>query len=187
MIKLYDALITQSLPDILGEQPWCIALAKVIRKQIRKTMLAGEKSRTYSAIDQGDHKVLDVLAAEMRTPGYSESFSLQVKRSLVKGTLAYYSHAGTAEALKVVCAEIFGDAAVLEWYEYNGRPGYFKITTNSPSVTDNTINEFIKTAERVKRLSAKLDGIEVVLSAKQEIFVAAVLHTGTRHTFRFIN
>lgn len=187
MIKLYDALITQSLPSIVGEQPWCIALAKVVRKQIRKTILAAEKSRTYSAIDQADNKVLDVLAAEMRTPGYSESFSMEVKRSLVKGTLAYYSHAGTAEALKAVCTEIFGDAAVLEWYEYNGRPGYFKITTNSPSVTDETINDFIKTAEGVKRLSAKLDGIEVVLSAKQEIFVAAVLHSGTRHTFRFIS
>lgn len=187
MIKLYDALITQSLPAIVGEQPWCIALAKVVQGQIRKIVLAAEESRTYSAIDQADHKILDVVAAEMRTPGYSESFSLDVKRSLVKGTLAYYSHAGTAEALKAVCTEIFGDAAVLEWYEYNGRPGYFKITTNSPSVTTETVNAFIKTAERVKRLSAKLDGIEVVLSAKQEIFVGAVLHTGTRHTFRFID
>lgn len=187
MIKLYDALITQSLPDIVADQPWCIAIARLMREQIRKIMIAAEQSRTYSAIDQADHKILDVLAAELRAPGYSESFSLDIKRSLVKGTLAYYSLAGTAEALKAVCTDIFGDASVLEWYEYNGRPGYFKITTNSPSVTTETVNEFIKTAESVKRLSAKLDGIEVVLSAKQEIFVAAVLHTGTRHTFRFIS
>lgn len=186
MIKLRDAAITNGLPDVVAKEAWCIALGYAIRRQIRKILYYADLAHTYSAVDLLPDGLLDILAAELRTPQYLESYPLETKRSMVKGTLAYYATAGTKAALEAVCQDIFGSAEALEWYEYGGMPGYFRIQTDNPNVTDENVREFIAVAECVKRLSAWLDGIELVLTAKQEIFIGCILHTGTAHRFTFV-
>ena len=119
--------------------------------------------------------MLDTLAVELRTPRYSQTFPLETKRSMVKGTLTYYAMAGTNASLEMVCRDIFGSAEVLDWYEYGGEPGYFRIQTDNGSITDEQVQEFIAVAESVKRLSAWLDKIEIVVTAKEELFMGAVL------------
>lgn len=185
MIKLRDAAITDGLPDVAAKEPWCVALGYAMQRQIQKILYYADLAHTYSAVDSLPDRLLDILAAELRTPQYSESYPLETKRSMVKGTLAYYATAGTKAALEAVCRDIFGSAEALEWYEYGGTPGYFRIQTDNPSVTDENVREFIAVAEGVKRLSAWLDGIELVLTARQEIFAGSILHTGTAHRFTF--
>lgn len=183
MIKLADARITDGLPDVVAKEPWCMALGDAIRRQLQKILHYADLAHTYSAIDTLEERLLDILAAELRTPQYAETFPVETKRSMVKGTLAYYATAGTKAALETVCRDIFGSAVVKEWYEYGGQPGYFRIETDNPHVTDANVQEFIAVAEGVKRLSAWLDGIELLLTAKQEIFAGIVWHTGTTHRF----
>lgn len=185
MIKLDNAVIADGLPEVVAKEAWCIALGYSIQRQVRKILHYADLAHTYSAIDHLEDKMLDILATELRTPQYSETFPLDTKRSMVKGTLAYYATAGTKAALETVCRDIFGSAEALEWYEYGGTPGYFRIQTDNPGVTDENVREFIKIAEGVKRLSAWLDGIELVLTSKQEIFAGSILHTGTTHRFTF--
>lgn len=185
MIKLREANITDGLPRVVAKEPWCIAFGYAIQRQMQKLLHYADRAHTYSTIDTLDGKLLDILAAELRTPQYSETFPVATKRSMVKGTLAYYATAGTKAALETVCRDIFGSAEVKEWYEYGGQPGYFRIETDNPYVTDANVNEFIAVAEGVKRLSSWLDGVELVLTAKQEVFAGLILHTGTTHRFTF--
>lgn len=185
MIKLRDAAIADGLPDVVAKEAWCIALGYAVQRQMRKILYYADLAHTYSAIDLLSDGLLDILAAELRTPQYLESYPVETKRNMVKGTLAYYATAGTKAALEAVCRDIFGSAEALEWYEYGGKPGYFRIQTDNPNTTDENVRDFIKVAEGVKRLSAWLDGIELVLTARQEIFAGSILHIGTTHRFSF--
>ena len=86
--------------------------------------------------------------------------------------MTYWSQAGTKAAVESLCCDIFGDATVSEWYEYGGKAGYFKVTTTNSAVTEQNVAEFRAAVEAVKRLSAWLEGVELVLSTPD--FVAAV-------------
>lgn len=175
MIKLRDAKISDSLPRIVTQEAWCAAFAYALQRQHRKLLYYAERARVYSRIDALEERLLDVLAAELRAPKYEEGYPVEVKRSIVKGALIYYATAGTTAALEQVCRDIFGSAEVVEWYEYGGEPGYFRIHTENAGITDETVREFIAVAQTVKRLSAWLDKLEIVVTAKQELFAGATL------------
>lgn len=164
MIRLYDALLTDGMPEIIGWQPWAKAMAVAVRNQMRKTMGYADRLQLYAAVDTMPGQLLDVMAADLQVPEYSQSYSLAVKRSLIKGAMTYWSKAGTKAAVESLCRDIFGDAEVTEWFEYGGDPGYFKVSTTNPAITEANVSEFKAAVEAIKRLSAWLDGVELILS-----------------------
>lgn len=183
MIKIENASIRDSLPDVVANDPWCIALDYALQRQIKKIFYFMKRACIWISIDTLDERLLDVLAVELRTPQYSETFPVETKRSMIKGSLAYYAMAGTNAALEMVCKDIFGSAEVIDWYDYGGETGYFKIQTDNPNITDENVHEFVAVAENVKRLSAWLDKIEIMITAKQEVFMGAFLMQRVVHKF----
>ena len=166
MIKLSDAKLTGSLPRIISKEPWAKALSTAVNNQIKKLVTASKKAMVYADIYNAPEQLLDVLAAEMQIPEYSSDYSLSVKRALVLDGLSYWSKAGTVKATEDVLKSIFQDASISEWFEYSGEPGYFKITTMNPNITEQNVADFKAAAERVKRLSAWLEGVELVLGTE---------------------
>lgn len=183
MIKLENATIMDGLPDVMAKEPWVIALDYAMQRQRKKKFYFLKRACIWTGIDMLDECLLDVLAVELRTPQYSEKFPVETKRNMIKGTLAYYATAGTNAALEMICKEIFGSAEVIDWYDYGGEPGYFKIQTDNPNITDENVHEFVAVAENVKRLSAWLDKIEIMITAKQEVFMGAFLMQRVVHKF----
>ena len=172
MIKLYDATLANALPEVLSEQPWGRGFAAAVQRQQRQLLNLARRISLYAAVDDMPEAVLDVMAADLRVPRYLVSYPLATKRTLIRGALTYWSQAGTKAAVESRCGDIFGDATVSEWYEYGGKAGYFKVTTTNSAVTEQNVAEFRAAVEAVKRLSAWLEGVELVLSTPD--FVAAV-------------
>ena len=114
MIKLKDALITDSLPDFLKEEPRVRALAYAINKQARYLILKQDAARVYSGIEICSERVLDVFAYELKIPQYKDTFSIDIKRRMVANGLIYWSTLGTVGALEQLCSDIFEDARVKE-------------------------------------------------------------------------
>ncbi len=166
MIDLSKAHLTDSLPRIIVKEPWAQAMSAAINNQIAKLVLASKKAMVYADIYNASEQILDILATEMQIPEYSSEYSIDVKRSLVLGGLSYWSKAGTVQATEDVLKSIFEDANISEWFDYSGEPGYFKITTANPNITEQNISDFKAAAERVKRLSAWLDGVELTLGVE---------------------
>ena len=183
MIKLENASIMDGLPAVLAKEPWVIALDYALQRQRKKKFFFLKRACIWTGIDDLDEQLLDILAIELRTPQYSEKFPLETKRNMIKGTLAYYAMAGTNAALEMVCKDIFGSAEVIDWYDYGGEPGCFIIQTDNPNITDENVYEFIAVAENVKRLSAWLDRVEILFTAKQELFTGAFLMQRVVHKF----
>lgn len=164
MTKLYDGLAADLLQNPGKHNPEARALSYAILQEKRRIMDAANQTRTMAMIDELPEKILDILAVELRTPAYSESFSIEIKRTLIKGTLAFYSKLGTPEAVDWVVRSIFGNGGIDEWFTYGGEPHHFRVTVRNDG-TFNTLEgleDFHRLVNAVKRLSSWLDGITVI-------------------------
>lgn len=176
MINIKDAQITNCLPSIIANQTWAKAVSYATSKMFRRILETAEASRTFSKVDELNHDVLDILATDLRVSNYKQTFSLDLKRKLVKFALQYWATAGTKAATQEVVKTIFGDAAVSEWFEYGGEPGYFKIAITDTTLTDSDVLEFKRVAENVKRLSAWLDKIVLETEEKARMYIGFIKH-----------
>lgn len=165
MIKIQDAEMIHSLPPIIANQPWAKAMSYAVSQMFKRILIMAEATLTFSKVERLDHNVLDILATDLRVSNYKQSYSLALKRKLVKFALQYWATAGTKAATEEIVQSIFEDATITEWFEYGGTPGCFKIITKDTALTDADILEFKRVAENVKRLSAWLDKIVIEIEA----------------------
>lgn len=181
MIKLQDALITDGLPEIIASETWAQAMAQAVRTEMRKILEYAQNCRLYAAVDSVPEKVVDLMAFDLRVHEYKESYPLATKRALVKVALQRWSKAGTKKAVEDLCSNIFGDAHVLEWYEYDGRPHYFKVSCTNPAITEKDLTDFKRAVESIKRLSSWLDGVELILQVEtMPLYTAFSLYVTTK-------
>jgi phage tail P2-like protein len=181
MISLRNVKLTDSLPDVIASQPWAQAMSAAWERQVRRIVDLAERARMYAAVDVMPHAVLDLMAHDLKVPQYRETYHIDTKRTLIKAALTYWRKAGTKAAVEQLCRDIFGDATVYEWHEYDGQPGYFRVSTTNPNVTPATVDEFRAAVEAIKRLSAWLEAVELLANIPSHItYEAFVLHTATK-------
>lgn len=179
MIKLQDSLLTDILPEQLAADQEVQALAYAIGRQVAGLCRAAEQARVWAALDDAPAEVLDLLAAELRTPSYDESFSPKIKRELIRGTLTAYAQMGTPAAVERMINVIFGSGYIQEWWQYGGQPYHFKAFTTNPAVTEDNLAEFAEVLAAVKRLSSWLDEVVLELATPPlELYAAHWLHVG---------
>lgn len=180
MITLRDAKITDALPQIIAKEPWAQAMAYAINRQMLQLLTYADGVLVSASIDNMPDRILDILAVELRLPHYDQSYPTRTKRELVKTGLTYWAHAGTVASLADILVNIFGDAEIEEWFDYNSEPGYFRILTGNPKVTGDTLEQFKRTAQNVKRLSAWLEEVLVDLALPNTaIYNGFALHDHT--------
>ena len=167
MINLQASDFTSILPENLASQTEVQAIAYALGRQITAICAYADSARVYAAVSQIPENVLDVLAAELRTPAYDESYSISVKRTLVEGTLTFYMKMGTPYAVNKIIEAIFETGYIKEWFDYSGEPYHFKAYTTNPAITQDDVAEFTRVLSTVKRLSAWLD--EIILDLSTEV------------------
>lgn len=179
MISLENALITQVLPSCLSGTPEVKAIAYALNIQVKKMLVYINSIVIYPNVDNLNHTILNALAVELRTHYYEDSFSLDIKRNLVKNSLVRYKEAGTKQLLEELITLIFGEGKITEWFEYNGSPGTFKVTVDNTSITDTKSVEFLNLLNSIKRKSAHLDALEIGEISTVGLKYAIVSHETT--------
>ena len=163
MIDLKDALITDGLPEHLAVSPRMQALAYTVNKQVKRMLDYSDHARVYSGLLDGcSEKALDILALELKIPQYKDSFPVEIKRKMVAHGFVYWCYMGTASAVENLCKDMLGNRTnVLEWFDYNGNPGLFKVETWTWQLTQEDVKNLYNGIEKVKRLAAHLEEIIV--------------------------
>ena len=160
MINFYDSNLTDILPEHMRYTPECVALGYALQKAIRRFIDAANQTSVFAVIDTLPENIIDVLAIELRTQYYDESFPLEQKRELVKGTMTWYNKAGTVSAVQEMIDKVFDSGIVLEWFETGGEPGTFTIST-SDTITPELISKFTEVVKYVKNVRSHMAGIAV--------------------------
>ena len=122
-LKLTDIAAKSTLTDKTTK--WIYESIDYAIKQQKNRII----SKFFLNIDKLSEMEIDYLLWEYHVDYVGENASLESKRELVKIAVIAHFNKGTLGSVKAICKILFGNAEIKEWFEYGGRPGYFKIST----------------------------------------------------------
>lgn len=104
-------------------------------------------------------KVLDLLAVELSIPFYENNMEREIKVSLLQEGYKWRISAGTVDGVESLARKVFGYAKVYEWFDYEGEPGNFKISTNA-LITEDIKRFFNIMLRKEKNVKSFIDSVE---------------------------
>ncbi len=151
------------LPGWMREDDIDVSLADSISDYIHKLAeyRPALEKWTDGAVEAMGEKYLDALAYELNITWYLYDAPIEQKRAIIKQARQVHWKIGTKWAIKYVLSTYFISAQVIEWHEYSGTNGHFRIETEYPELYNNT-KTFIKILNSVKRASQHLDSVDLV-------------------------
>lgn len=171
-MKLEDVNFIELLPAFMREDGACIGLSEGVNKVSTELARRVKLLTTWNQIDNMKSQELDLLAEELHISWYDKSAAMEVKRNIIKQSDMVHAKLGTNWAALQVITEYFGESKIIDWYDYSGEPGHFKIQTMNQSIMSSKANAFMQILEKVKRKSAHLDSIELMSDGQCDINVA---------------
>lgn len=163
MINIQDGELLDLLPSQMNTDTGIICFSYALKAVMDKMLEYETHSMTVNLIDSLPDNILDTLAVEWRTQYYDQSLSIDVKRELIKNTFIWYEKAGTVSAVKNLIAAVFGEAELVEWWDFDEGeqdPGYFDIKTNAETTFDQ-MKKFLAMIRRVKNVRSHLRNIKI--------------------------
>ena len=161
MIELHEVGLVEGLPPDVAKEPWVQILDAVFRERRKKELEAAERLKIYTDIDHADEAVLDILAVQFRVDWYDTGYPIETKRRIIKTALEVRRYCGTEWAVKKALSSIYPNVKISEWYDYGGRPGYWRMNVD---ITDDgviyyTPEEIEKRLGYARRCTAHLEHI----------------------------
>ncbi|MDO5391041.1 MAG: phage tail protein I [Eubacteriales bacterium] len=171
MIKLSEAEFADLLPEYFRRDPDVKSISYAVRQAI-KTLLDFEKKTTlYGNVDAQPDEILDLMAIELKSQYYREDMKIETKREIIKNTIAWHMKAGTKSSVEELVKTVFGNGKVTEWYEFDGIPGTFDISTNASSTSD-MMERFLLIIENAKNATSHLRSITTEHDVESCIFAS---------------
>lgn len=150
-----------------NKEPEFQAISYAIKLEMARLKAKIDSSQIYAGVQNLQEDAVDELAIELCVKGYDQSMPLEVKRNAVASALLYYTYAGTVRAVRTLIQSLYGDAAVEEWFNYNGDPYHYRvsidITHQLQTVPMLTREELTELLRGVTRTSAHLDDVSFMI------------------------
>lgn len=183
MIKLQDTGLIEGLPPGIAEQHWVKVLDAVFRERQKKELEAVRKVFVYTAIDSAPENILDILAAQFKVDWYRDDFPIETKRRVIKTAMEVRRYCGTEWAVRQAISAIYPNSEIVEWYDYNGTPGHWRLRVNiteNADIANYTIKRMESLLGYAKRCTAHLERITYIEKPKKKAtaYIAAT-HCGT--------
>ena len=165
-----------SLPAVLAEDENLNALARSISLTLESRIREIERINIYARIDELPEDLLDILAYDFKVDWWDYSLTLREKRETLKQSWYVHRHMATPSAVTAALSAIYSETECTEWFEYGGEPGHFRVASPNPTINNERLNEFLNLLNKVKRASAKLDGIVITLTGQMSTYAGVALH-----------
>lgn len=175
---IYNLNLLELVPISKRKDKSTVILMNVIQKIILKHILDNMKYLVFTdRIDEMEEHEVDLVAEELHVDFYDYKASLEIKRYLVKTSLTTHMQKGTKYAIELVMNIFFKNAKLLEWFEYNGTPGTFKIKLDMPEgYIFPDLKKLEENIDSTKRKSQVFEGVEATSAYNGKINYAI---TGT--------
>ena len=125
MIDLESGTLQDILPVNLVT-PETKALSYAFTNAQKKMLEFAKAIHIYAELSRVPERVLDLMALELGTQYYDQSFPRGIKEKLVLQTMVWYMHAGTPSALDEFLGTVLDGGYIEEWYDYGGNPYFFR-------------------------------------------------------------
>ncbi|QWU15669.1 phage tail protein, P2 protein I family [Paenibacillus sophorae] len=171
MINLSDISLLDLLPPNLQRDPAMAAAAKSLDTELQAITSEIKKLDIFGRSAEWTDEEVDELAWEFRPPYYDPELPIEKRRMLVQTAIPLHRRKGTPKAVEDVLSIIFSRANVVEWFEYGGTPGHFKVSIQE-IIDEDVYNKAISAIQSVKNLKSVLDTIETVFEYRSGIKIA---------------
>ncbi|HEF9109069.1 TPA: phage tail protein I [Campylobacter coli] len=125
-----------------------------------------------------DERLLPILANayDVSIDGLNEKEA----RKLISKALLLDRYNGTAWAIKEALKAVFPTAVVKEWFNYGGKPYFFKVkvSTTNVSFDERTLNTLERLIKDFKNVRSVLEAIEIEIESKNDSFNASAELSG---------
>lgn len=182
-MKLGDLDFKRLLPAFMRDDGAVTGLSLALNEIVPQLEGSIQTLSTWDSIDLLSEEELDALAWELNILWYDVGANIDIKRDVIKNSDLVYRKLGTKWAVENVIKSYFGDGYITEWFEYGGQPGRFRVYTANPSVTEERLGEFMNLLNKVKRASAKLDGIFITLTGQMPLYAGVGVHQSGRERY----
>lgn len=165
MIKDIESVsLLDILPNSILTDPQIAAAAKALDTELQAVTNATIETLHLPRFDELPETVVDLLAWQWHVDFYEPiDMDIDTKRRLVKESIAWHRMKGTPAAIEAVASVAFDTTTVKEWYEYGGKPYYFKIVTEDVTTDKDTLNSLRRAVDSVKNVRSWLEEIEFLL------------------------
>lgn len=165
MIKDIESIsLLDILPNSILTDPQITSAAKALDAELQSVTRAVVETLHLPRLDVLPETVVDLLAWQWHVDYYEPiGMDLDTKRRLVRESIAWHRMKGTPAAIEAVATAAFDKTTVREWYEYGGKPYYFKIVTEDVTTDKDTLNRLRRAVDSVKNVRSWLEEIEFLL------------------------
>lgn len=164
------------LPTWMQEDTVDLAFSDSVNELTKSLANHAKVLTRWDKLDQLTDAELDELANELNIDWYYSSVDKDTKVNLIKNSDIVHSKLGTDYAVNQTIKDYFGGGKVVPWYEYDGEPYHFEITTdNVQNVADNVV-VFLDILEKVKRASTILDALVITMKSEDPVYAGFAYH-----------
>ena len=182
-MKLGDLDFKRLLPAFMRDDGAVTGLSLALNEIVPQLEGSIQTLSTWDSIDLLSEEELDALAWELNILWYDVGANIDTKRDVIKNSDLVYRRLGTKWAVESVIKSYFGDGYITEWFDYGGQPGRFRVYTANPSVSEERYGEFLNLLEKIKRASAKFDGLYITLTGQMPLYAGMAVHQSGRERY----
>lgn len=163
---IYSVNFADYLPETLKRDPKMKALAAAVTEQMLGVSGEIDNVLIYSRIDELPEELIDILAFDMHVDWYDYSYPLAAKRDILKNSVKVHKKMGTKYAVETALGNVYGKVRISEWFDYGGRPYYFKINIDirENGFSKNAYLDIISKVQFYKNLRSHCDGLYISLN-----------------------
>lgn len=183
--ELQSTSLLDILPENLLADAQIYAAARALDDELRKVTAATRDALILPRIDELSEEVIDLLAWQWSVDFYDELKSLAEKRNAVKQSIAMHRIKGTRRAVELALHMVYTSGEVSEWFEYGGRPYYFRVRFIEPnSISTEDVDRVIRIINAVKNTRSWLESIGFTRHVPMGLYHGAAV--STNRTYRIL-
>lgn len=174
-MKLNDLELERLIPSFMREDKNLQGIMYALQGEFSLINGYIEHIKLYANLDLLSEELLDELAWQFNIPEYDVTYDIGIKRLLIKDCLSLHHKRGTVAAVQEVAEKIFGNAVITEWFEYDGQPYHFKVSTSNISSTDEMIERFRRVVKETQNVRSFLESVVIEVMNQMDIFTGGKL------------
>jgi len=175
---IFDVTWLDLIPQVLTSDAQVQAMSAAISPQMQAVSNAIVECILLARLDELDEDIVDLLAWQYHVDFYDDELTLTQKRELVKQAIDWHRRKGTPSAVKDAVSTVFSNGVVTEWFDYDGEPYYFRVTTDEVVSDATAYSRLVKLINTVKNTRSWLEAIILQRTWSGNMYFGSALVSG---------
>lgn len=173
--KLQSTKLIDLLPPSLKNDPDVQAASEAADAKFFETAKLSEVVLIFPNLGKQPEEVIDHLAYQLHVDFYELNLPLEQKVKLVETSIMWHMKKGTRSAVEEIVSIIFRDAKVREWFEYGGKPYYFRLEIEDTLTESTDYKRLLRLVNATKNERSWLENITIKRAHNLNIRFGAII------------